>query len=100
MTPDIDVDLEVAIEPAGVSVTLIALNEGAIELHTAIVLYREQLLLRIGTPEPLPLAAGTVVGVMTHGAAATEVSLALVADRLGPTVTELRSIEARRPRPA
>jgi len=95
MTPEV----RLASGSSGSSVTLIALVDGASQLHAATLVHRDQALLHISTLEPLPLTVGSVVGVMTHGGETTEVSLALVSDSVGPAVTELRMIGARRAGP-
>lgn len=76
---------------------LLALVEGESWIGGGVVVHRDQTVLHVSTDEPLPLTVGEVVGLSTAGGSGSPVAvtLAMVAESIGATVTALRIIERR-----
>ena len=80
-------------------VAVLALVEGESWVRAATVVHRDQTILHVSSDEPLPLPVGEVVGLMsqttTDDTVAGNVTLALVTESVGPTVTVLRVLDRR-----
>jgi hypothetical protein len=80
-------------------VAVLALVDGESSVRSATVIHRDHTMLHVSSDEPLPLPVGDVVGLMsqatTEDTIAGAVTLALVTESVGPTITVLRLLERR-----
>ncbi|MCB1000388.1 MAG: hypothetical protein KDB40_13915 [Acidimicrobiales bacterium] len=82
-------------------VSILAIVDGDTWLRSATVAHRAPGVVQVRTDEPVPLPIGSVVGLQVHGSTQagpsgpTTVTLAVVSDTIGDTVTALRPIERR-----